>query len=1216
MKKPGQACRIGDGSLSRSNRAKSRAMKSSIHTLASLSLLVGSALCQTQSFYKEDPLFSTAPDPKKSVETIGRFGPVGMAIELHQPAFTMVVGDIEPGSPAAAAGALKKGQFIESINGGKLKDIDPRIQLGQILEAAEAKDGVIKFMVKDDAKAAAKEVIVKIPVLGAYSKAWPADCQKSEKIIRGFADYVSKPGSNKGFADAGMLFLLSTGEEKDLAVVRDWVHGLAGKKQSGYAWHIGFGGIPLCEYYLRTGDPKAMPVIQSWVNSAAKGEYLDGWAGRGGVVKLGYGNGHLNAGGTAVVTFLMLAKQCGADVNDSLLQRTLTHFFRYAGRGINPYGDDRPETSFVDNGKHGNLAFAMAAAASLTPDGDKSIYAKARDMCAMASFYTTTFMLHGHTGGGIGEIWRSGSMALLPEKKPLQYREFMDHRKWHYDLSRRFDGSFAILGGAGYDNIEWGGCFPWAYTFPRKTLRITGAPPSKFSKTYQLPARPWGTEADDIFLSMTPVAGKDGKSYDISGEILTKDSSRPLIIRLNEKELSDDEIRHYVYHPEYLIRNMVSNNAAGLSCDYMFPKPGKRVRPELLEEFARHSDPRVRNAGIRATIKAFDPSADWCKRIFDIAIERLKDDKESWFVKDACLALVQRGTPDMIVPHADLILTYLKHPEQWLQNGALMVLAQVITDERCAAKIIPPMGDLISRTPRQSTTSGPIHAIREKLPAASPTVRDLALKAIGDAYQNYSGGTKWVGGQDLTGHRKDTLEMIAGALTGVQGGLDVLYQVSKKQYPDDPLPHDELFLSADPETFGPELKKTILPLIREKLIYQYIGINRGKIFNDLKSPVQRGAVTNSIDGLVDLYQKVGVHEYDWKPFGPDLKNAKWNYFTFDPAEKQAYDLTPWRYRTVTYPKGMENWFAREFDPAKAGWKTGQFPIGQYKGKLTDNDTRNPWKQVPRSLWENEVLLVNGAFEIPALKPGHIYRLRVQTGQGVGAGDGFKLYINGNAVVETKEGLGRRGGDTIRGAWITPDIAKDFGNGPVTIAATSFLRYGDRAIVQMPPVPQGIFSMWLEERKLPPLDDAVLTKAATFVPMLSAEWQAQNDPANSKEATDEDKFRYDGKFIANPKLAGTWKTVALVNSIDEFSPDKKTEFGRSPIKQITFKDQGSTDSPNWIWSGDTLMDLDRSQALKITVKDIGGTEHLFIESGGFGPKNPSGWQSPLMVLKRG
>ena len=50
----------------------------------------------------------------------------------------------------------------------------------------------------------------------------------------------------------------------------------------------------------------------------------------------------------------------------------------------------------------------MAAAAALTPDGEDSVYAQARDVCAITSFYTTSFMLHGHTGGGIGEsewIW-------------------------------------------------------------------------------------------------------------------------------------------------------------------------------------------------------------------------------------------------------------------------------------------------------------------------------------------------------------------------------------------------------------------------------------------------------------------------------------------------------------------------------------------------------------------------------------------------------------------------------------------------------------------------------------------------------------------------------------------------------------------------------------------------------------------------------------------
>jgi hypothetical protein len=1165
-----------------------------------------------ESFYKEEPIFSTAPNEKTSVNTVGRFGPVGMAIELHQPAFTMWVGDIEPGSPAEATGKFKKGQIIESINGQTLKDIDPRIQLGQILEAAEATDGILKFVIKGEAE----PITVTIPVLGAYSKTWPLDCPKSEKIVRNFADYISDPANPKGFAGAGMLFLLSTGEEKDLAPVKEWVHSLDPEKSNGYAWHIGYAGIALCEYYLRTGDPVALSVIQSWVKAAAKGEYLDGWAGRSGVVRLGYGNGHLNAGGTHVVTFLLLAKQCGAEIDESLLNRTLTHFFRYAGRGINPYGDDRPETSFVDNGKHGKLAFAMAAAASLTPEGENSIYAKARDICAMTSFHTTTFMLHGHTGGGIGEIWRSSSMALLHEKSPLKYREFMDHRKWHYDLSRRYNHSYGILGGASYDIEEWGSLYPWAYTFPRKTLRIMGAPPSKFSKPHQLPARPWGTQADDVFLSMKSVADKDGKYQDLSGEVLSKDSAKPLIIRLNAKDLTDDEIRQYTYHPEYLIRHMVSNNAAGLTCDYMFPKPGPRVRAELLEEFCKHSDPRVRNAGFRASINAFNPETDWSKSIFNLAIERLKDDKESWFVKDACLSLTAKATPDMLVLHIDLFLSYLKHQEQWLQNGALMTLSQVITDERVYEKVLPPVGELIRTTQRQSTTMGPIYAIRQQLPKTTPQVRDLALKAIGDAYANYAGKPSWGGGQDLTGHRKETLGVLASALADVPGGFDVLYEVGKRQFPNDVLPHDELFLAADVEKFGPELKKAIQPLIREKLIYQYIGTHRRNILNDISKPRQGGTVSNSIDGLVSLYQKIGVHDYDWKNFGPDLQNAQWNYFTFDPKETQKYDLSPWRYRTVTYPTGMENWFSKDFDPAKFEWKKGQFPIGQFNGELTAlKSPYNKWDLTPRSLWEKEVLLVNGTFELPPVKPGHLYRLRVQTGQGVGCGDGFRVYINGKQLVEDKAGLGRRAGDNIRGGWITAEFGEEFGKGPVTIAATSFLKYGDRAIVTMPPVPRGYFSMWLEERKLPPLDESVLRKAATFVPMLSSEWQKQNDPENEKLASEEDKFHYDRQFVANLAVNGSWTTVEVVAKAEDFKPGNKPNPGKAPITKITFHNDGTTTQSRFIWSGDILMDIEQAVALKITPKTIDGSDYLFIETGGFSPKHPTGWQSPLMVLKR-
>jgi hypothetical protein len=374
---------------------------------------------------------------------------------------------------------------------------------------------------------------------------------------------------------------------------------------------------------------------------------------------------------------------------------------------------------------------------------------------------------------------------------------------------------------------------------------------------------------------------------------------------------------------------------------------------------------------------------------------------------------------------------------------------------------------------------------------------------------------------------------------------------------------------------------------------------------------------NSLDGLVSLYNKVGIKEYDWKPFGLDLKNTQWDYHTFDPAEKLAYDKTPWRYRPVTLPQGMENWFTPEFDASKASWKKGLPPFGQYKGELKDNKEsgRNFWTEIPRTLWDKEVLLVRGKFEFPKLKPGHIYRLRASRDQGVGAGDGFKIYVNGKVLVETTEGLGRRAGDNIQGGWITPEFVEEFAKGPVTISALTFMRYGDRAIVQMPPIPQGVFSMWLEERKLPPLDAEVLRKAASFVPMVSSEWQALQDKESPAEDPNEGKFNYDGKFAANPKAVGSWNVFAQVPNIDEFDPKAKPSMGRVPFQKITLKDDGFTQDPRWIWSGDTLLDLDQSAAQKMITKTIDGTDYLFIETGGFGAKNPAGWKSQLIVLKR-
>ena len=135
-------------------------------------------------------------------------------------------------------------------------------------------------------------------------------------------------------------------------------------------------------------------------------------------------------------------------------------------------------------------------------------------------------------------------------------------------------------------------------------------------------------------------------------------------------------------------------------------------------------------------------------------------------------------------------------------------------------------------------------------------------------------------------------------------------------------------------------------------------------------------------------------------------------------------------------------------------------------------------------------------------------------------------------------------------------------------------------------------------------------------MLSSEWQKKQDPDNKELQSEDDKFRYDGRFVPNPKILGAWQLIDQVKSIDEFNLEKQMKPGRALFTKMSFLDKGRTSDGLWIWSGDILMDLNRYQALKMTVRPIGGNDCLFIEAGGFSTRNRPGWQTPLYVMKRG
>jgi hypothetical protein len=148
-------------------------------------------------------------------------------------------------------------------------------------------------------------------------------------------------------------------------------------------------------------------------------------------------------------------------------------------------------------------------------------------------------------------------------------------------------------------------------------------------------------------------------------------------------------------------------------------------------------------------------------------------------------------------------------------------------------------------------------------------------------------------------------------------------------------------------------------------------------------------------------------------------------------------------------------------------------------------------------------------------------------------------------------------------------------------------------------------------KMPPFSEEQVRTWAADISLLSAAWQALQDPNRNAENPEAGKFKWDGKVAANPALPGAWTTVAVVPAVEAFDSAKPVDANKAAFKEITFKADGRTGESLRLWSGDTLLDLETRQALKMTVKG----EHLFIEAGGFSEKNPVGWKSPLVVLKK-
>jgi hypothetical protein len=741
------------------------------------------ALALTPAVRAEEPNYytpETSPIFNPFPENTGRsgnrpwlvrnLGPVGIGINLIRPGMTMQIANVEKGSPAEATGKLEKGQIIESINGKVLEKVDPRIILGDIVTEAEAADGKVVLKIKDKG-----EVTVKIPVMGAYSKNWPVDCKKSDKIVRDLADLIGKQDQPRW---GSVIFLLSTGEDKDLAVVKRWMKDI--KNLGGMNWSRGYIGWGLCEYYLRTGDQSVLPIIQQETEELKKHMYSGGWSGRGAPAAFTYstGSGQVHASGVNCMTFLLLARLCGVEVDKYMFDETWAQFYRFAGHGNVAYGNTNPEGGFRDNGKTSGLAMGLATAAMIDPAGEKSVYAKARDNSSMKAFYATNWFHAAHTGGGMGEIWHHAAVSQMREKRPTPYRSYLDTRRWVMDLSRRFDGSIGIAGmddrydrSATEDNMDWGTFFALTYTYPRKHLQLFGAPRSKWAKSMPLP-RPWGNLADDEFHSIEPIPGGPLTLEELLSEQVETHASIGVFTKLNDPKMPDEILFKYLHHPEHDLRSAAMDQVV------------KRNRTELIVPLLKSDDARLRHAGLLALTGMFKGAAVSMDKVtpeMTALVSKMVDDpKESWWVAQFAVQALGRHDPKIIAKHRDRLLELLNYDCVYIQTAAIVTLTKIATDPDHYKSVLPAIIDKAASFRVNSASGTTTRAIADAIKSASPQVKKFADPLLKKTYTSMPGVLAEPNTGAIMGNGAKVVRSRIGSIVQqLPGGEDFVRQMPK-----------------------------------------------------------------------------------------------------------------------------------------------------------------------------------------------------------------------------------------------------------------------------------------------------------------------------------------------------------------------------------------------------------------------------------------------------
>lgn len=214
-------------------------------------------------------------------------GPTGIRAQItheHPTAFT--VRFVFEKSPAA--GKVQAGDVVVGANGQYMQVphqfgrrtvtgwAGPMQEMARLIEDAQGKDGKLELIVwPKGSKKDEKRVEIQIKAVGRFSKTFPFNCERSDKLMSELCDFLVQEYEREGkfgrphAHGAAILALMASGDNKYSKLIR---HVMSQYPDNRYnaedgggfpTWGWGYDGIVMGEYYLLTRDKSLIPAMES-----------------------------------------------------------------------------------------------------------------------------------------------------------------------------------------------------------------------------------------------------------------------------------------------------------------------------------------------------------------------------------------------------------------------------------------------------------------------------------------------------------------------------------------------------------------------------------------------------------------------------------------------------------------------------------------------------------------------------------------------------------------------------------------------------------------------------------------------------------------------------------------------------------------------------------------------------------------------------------------